>query len=178
MIVIVFSPVLGTKSYLSRRKKILEEYGSDSVILNFGSGPSIIDKRTDIINVDIFDFKNVDIVADVSGLPIHENSVDLILNFAMLEHVNNPQKIVNEMKRILSDDGRAICYLPFMVPFHAAPHDFMRWTRPGVVELFSSLEIIEIGIGSGPTSGMLCGWCKNGWRSFYHLAIKPFTTSG
>lgn len=54
-----------------------------------------------------------------------------------------------------------ICYLPFMMPFHGAPCDYYRWTVSGTKQLFEQFKDIEIGVGSGPTSGML--WVLQEW---------------
>jgi len=150
-----FSPVLPSPVWIKKRSELINAYGEDKVILNLGSGPMHIVGRTDIINVDVFAYHEVDIVADVTDLPIEDNSVDLIINTGLLEHVDEPKKVIQEMIRVLRDGGKVVCYLPFMVPFHAAPYDYYRWTILGAQKLFSEFYHIEIGIGSGPTSGML-----------------------
>jgi len=81
----------------------------------------------------------------------------------MLEHVIDPKTVVEEMHRILKGGGRVICYLPFIVPFHAAPFDFQRWTREGIRRLFSCFDHVEVSIGGGPTSGM--PWVFQEWLS-------------
>ena len=86
--------------------------------------------RKDIINIDIFAFNEVDIVADAEGIPIENNSADLIICVALLEHVKDPQAVVAEMHRIVKSNGEVFCFIPFMQPFHAAPNDFQRWTIP------------------------------------------------
>ncbi|MBM3708058.1 MAG: class I SAM-dependent methyltransferase [Actinobacteria bacterium] len=81
---------------------MLKNYDKDDVILNLGSGISFIHRRDDVINIDISDFKNVDVVANVYDLTFQDNCVDLILNIGMLEHAKNPQKIIDEMYRVLA----------------------------------------------------------------------------
>ncbi len=158
-----FAPVYAEKSYKKKIGKVLEEYDESNIILNLGSGPVYFRNRTDIINVDIFDFGEVDIVADCEELPIENDTVDMIINVAMLEHAKNPEAVVHEMFRILKPSGEAICFLPFVQPFHAAPHDYQRWTLPGVKRLFREFSNIEAGIAAGPTSGML--WVLQEWVS-------------
>jgi len=133
--------------------------------LNLGSGPTHLRGRKDIINVDLSHFKEIDIVADVTDLPIENGTVDLVFNIALLEHLSSPQKIMNEMLRVMKPGGEIFCFTPFMQPFHAAPHDFQRWTYYGAKELFAGFEIIETGIGSGPTSGML--WVLQEWLACF-----------
>lgn len=161
----LFKPVWVSKEMDSSLKKILRKYGRDDMILNLGSGPNSISGRADIINVDLYAFDVVDIIADAENLPIEDESVDLMLNQAMLEHVSHPEIVVNEMYRLLRPGGEIFCYLPFVVPFHAAPYDYYRWTMPGVKELFKKYEKISIGIGAGPTSGML--WVLQEWFALF-----------
>jgi len=159
----IFSPVLINSFSQRKIRKILKNFDENSIILNFGSGPTYYMNRRDIINVDLYPFNEVDIVADVANLPIENETADLIINVATLEHVAEPKRVVGEMHRILKKEGRVICYLPFMVPFHAAPNDFYRWTVTGIQKLFSSFDHVEVSVGCGPTSGML--WVFQEWFS-------------
>ncbi len=155
LLISIFAPVYPGKKMRDSLDELLSEHGQDKVIFNLGSGPQVIKGRMDIINIDIFAFDNVDIVADAGDLPIESNKVDLVLNMAMLEHVSKPEQVVEEMLRILKPGGKTLSYVPFMVPYHAAPHDFHRWSESGLKNLFKDYDIVEIGVGSGPTSGML-----------------------
>jgi len=156
-----FKPVLFSRSARWKIKELLTDYGEGHVILNLGSGPLRLAGRKDIINVDIFFFDQVDIVSDASDLMIKDESVDLIINFAMLEHVSDPVKVTDEIHRVLRKRGRIFCFLPFMQPYHAAPDDFYRWTISGIKILFSNFNDVEVFIGAGPTSGLL--WVFQEW---------------
>ncbi len=156
------SPVL-LSTYYRHLKTLLNRHDQQKIIINLGSGPAILNNRRDIINIDIFAFNQVDMVADAFHLPIKDQSVDVIINTAMLEHVSAPQNIINEMHRILKKEGEFFCYLPFIVPFHAAPDDFQRWTNEGVKQCFQKFKKSSVSIGVGPTSGML--WVIQEWLS-------------
>jgi len=158
-----FAPVFGSYAYRKGLKKLLASYGKEDIILNLGSGPTYLQGRKDIINMDIFAFDEVDIVADVADLQIKDESVDFILNIAMMEHVKDPDRVVKEIHRILREGGKVFCYLPFMPPFHAAPDDFYRWTISGARELFSQFSEVDVFVGAGPTSGFL--WVIQEWLS-------------
>lgn len=157
----IFKPVWRSKEMKRRLKRLLEGHGKGCFILNMGSGPRIIKDRSDIINVDLYAFDAVDMIADSEDLPLEDGSVDLILNQAMLEHVPRPEIVVQEMHRLLRPGGSAFCYVPFIAPFHAAPYDYYRWTLPGIQHLFRQFDQIEVGVGAGPTSGML--WVIQEW---------------
>ncbi len=161
----IFKPVWENKEIEENLRDSLERHPVGSFILNIGSGPSMRKDRPDIINVDLFAFNEVDLVADATDFPLKDGSADLILNQAMLEHVPYPEKVVEEMYRLLKSGGETFCYLPFISPFHAAPHDYNRWTIPGVKHLFRKFDHIHVGIGTGPTSGML--WVVQEWLAIF-----------
>jgi len=160
LLITIFSPVL-LYTYHQHLKDLMARHDHKKIIINLGSGPAVIKNRKDIINVDIFAFNEVDLIADAFNLPIQDQSVDVIINTAMIEHVSDPQKIVSEIHRILKKKGEFFCYLPFIVPFHAAPDDFHRWSIEGAKHCFRQFEKISVSIGAGPTSGML--WVIQEW---------------
>lgn len=161
LLIKLLAPALASREMKRRLRDLLSEHGEESFVINLGSGPQVLAKRRDIINIDLFAFDTVDIVANAAELPFDDNSVDLIINQAMLEHVENPAAVVLEMHRILRPGGVSFCYLPFIVPYHAAPHDFHRWTMSGAANLFQEFELVVVGVGAGPTSGML--WPFQEW---------------
>ena len=170
-LVATIGPVLPTTSYDCALKHILKQYDSKSVIINYGSGPGRIDSRDDIINVDIFSFRNVDLHVDTDPIPLRPSTVDLVLSIAVLEHVKNPQDMVSEIYRVLKPSGRIFCFVPFMQPIHSAPADYYRWTPEGLRELFAEFEAIEVFSASGPSSSL--AWLFAIWlASIFSLGNK------
>lgn len=54
-------------------------------------------------------YKNLKLIcADAHSLPFPKESFDVIICTEVLEHVENPQKVLKEIKRVLSKDGVAI----------------------------------------------------------------------
>lgn len=157
----IFSPVLPSRSSRKKFQELLAIHGEEHIILNLGSGPYRLSGRKDIINIDISSFDQVDIVSDASNLMILDETVDLIINNAMLEHVGNPLAVIDEMYRVLQKGGTSFCFLPFMQPYHAAPDDYYRWTIAGAKILFSKFDEVEVFVGAGPTSGFL--WILQEW---------------
>jgi SAM-dependent methyltransferase len=146
----------------SKQKKLIGqicEKTGDAVLINLGSGSSDISEK--VSNVDIFPYENVDMTCDISSLPFKDNSVDMILNSAVLEHVPDPEQVVAEIFRVLKPGGIVYCFFPFMQGFHASPYDFSRRTEPGLLHLFRDFEVMELYCAGGPTSGML--WALQEW---------------
>ncbi|MGK6342222.1 class I SAM-dependent methyltransferase [Chryseobacterium sp. DT-3] len=155
------------------RKIIRNEIkGKNVVALNLGSGSS--DLGEDFLNVDLLPYENVDVICDIENIPFKDNSVDYIINIAVLEHVPNPQKVISEIHRILKPGGRIYCFIPFMQPFHASPYDFQRFTYEGMKHQFREFDILKLK-SIGPTSGML--WVVQEWFALvFSFGIKPLHT--
>lgn len=62
---------------------------------------------------------NPDIVGDIHNLPFENNSKEAILCLAVLEHVENPIKAMDELHRVLKPGGKLLIYVPFLYYYHA-----------------------------------------------------------
>lgn len=124
-----------------------------SLILNLGSGVKKI--RKDAVNVDFYPFDGVDVVADITNLPFVDNSVDAIVNEFVLEHLPNPEKVVEEMFRVMKSGAILYVSVPFVASFHSSPNDFFRWSKQGLKVLLKDFQQIEAGIRCGPTSAFV-----------------------
>lgn len=151
----VFSPLYRCRAYQQKLQALLTRHGLDAVVLNLGCGPARFQGRSDIINVDIFAFDETDLVADVKDLPVADGSVDMLLGLSFLEHVGRPEEFVAEILRVLRPGGEAFLTCDFMYPYHAAPHDYQRFTREGLKLLFEDFAEVDTGMASGPTGAML-----------------------
>jgi SAM-dependent methyltransferase len=140
-------------------KFIANNVKNDVIALNIGSGNSKISDK--IYNVDIFAYENVDIVCDITNLPFKDNTIDIVVNMAVLEHVPNPQRVIDEIYRVLKPSGLIYTAFPFIQGFHASPYDFTRVTQEGIKILHKDFELIETKPFGGPTSGML--WIFQEW---------------
>ena len=130
----VISPVYSHKNLI---KKIV---GKADIQLNIGSGNTLLGKN--IINCDYFSYDNTDVVLDATILPFKTGSVESIINIAVLEHVPKPDKVVKEMHRVLRNNGEILSIVPFIVPFHASPGDYQRFTISGLRFLHSQFREI------------------------------------
>jgi SAM-dependent methyltransferase len=129
------------------------------LVVDLGSGTNRYDPR--VACVDGGSYANVDLVCDLRTLPLADASVDGIVSVAVLEHVPDPQAHVAEMRRVLAPGGRVVCFVPFMQPFHASPHDYQRFTDVGLKNLFQDFEVLSVRPGAGPTSSLL--WVLQEW---------------
>ncbi len=157
-LILIFSPVFVTgTSY----RYLIEHLPKAARILNVGSGPNNLGEG--IINLDVHPYVTVDIVGDAHRLPIQNESCDGVISLVLMEHICQPMACVQEIWRVLKTGGLVYCRLPFVVPYHQAPHDYYRWTKDGIRKLFQDFHIIEIGVAGGPTSSFL--WVFQEWIS-------------
>lgn len=144
----VIAPVHSTAAPLARFRS-----QAAGVILNIGSGNQ--PRAPGILNVDMIDYDNVDIVCDIHRLPFKDGSIDAVMSVAVLEHVQEPARVIQEVHRVLKPGGRVFTVIPFMQPFHASPHDYQRYTLPGIRLLHRDFDEVESGVLSGPMSAWL-----------------------
>jgi len=129
------------------------------VLVNLGSGNLRVDES--VPNFDMASYPNVDVICDVTDLPLEDDSVDAILASFVLEHLPDPRVAVREMYRVLRPGGRIFSEVPFIVGYHAAPGDFRRWTHEGVLRLHREFEPERLLPRGGPTSALL--WIFQEW---------------
>jgi ubiquinone/menaquinone biosynthesis C-methylase UbiE len=151
LLISIFSPVYVDKYHIKFIKKYCSE--KNIIALNLGSGNS--DLSENVSNVDLFNYPNVNLVCNIENLPLKDNSCDIILNIAVLEHVQNPEKIVAEIYRVLKKGGLVFSSFPFIQGYHASPFDFSRRTVEGIKYLYKDFEPVEVKVAGGPASGFL-----------------------
>lgn len=110
---------------------------------------------TNIISFDIYNSENIDFIADAHFIPITNNFFDLIICQAVLEHVLNPQIVVDEIFRVLKMDGMVYAETPFMQQVHEGPFDFTRYTESGHRYLFKKFTTINSGYTAGSGTALL-----------------------
>ena len=85
------------------------------------------------------------IEADVLNLPFEDQSMDSVLFTQVLEHVTQPARALDEIRRILKKEGVLIISVPFIFQAHAEPYDYWRFSEYGIRRLIleREFEILE-----------------------------------
>lgn len=84
-----------------------------------------------------------------SGLAhVPDASHDLVICTALLEHVAEPGRLVEQLRRILRPGGRAIVTGSAVFPFHGTPHNYFHYTPNGLRHLFADWSRFEVLRGS------------------------------
>lgn len=138
--------------------KFVRSAAAGAFMVNLGAGTSVYPR---IVNCDGVGYRSVHVVCDLEALPFQDASVDRLLSIAVLEHVKEPERHVAEFRRVLKPGGAMLVFVPFLQPFHASPHDYQRYTEPGMRHLFRDFDQQVIKVGGGPTSALI--WTLQEW---------------
>ena len=122
----------------------------------------------EIVGSDVSFGPNTTIISDAHDIPFLDETFDCVVVQAVLEHVLNPQRCVDEIHRVLKKSGLVYAETPFMQQVHMKQYDFTRFTHLGHRRLFRNFEEIEHAPLMGP--GTALAW------SYAHF-IKSFTSS-
>lgn len=95
-----------------------------------------------------------DIVANAERLPFRTNSIKSLISVALLEHVDNPDRIVKEMFRVLAPKGHAFIWVPFYWREHKYPIDNLRFTKHGISSIFMRHGFKVTKADSAPYNGL------------------------
>jgi SAM-dependent methyltransferase len=109
-------------------------------VLNAGAGHRDISHlvKGELVNQDIetgLHNDNIHVYSPLHDIPFDDGHFDVVICNAVLEHVENPEEVVEEFGRVLRPGGVLYLCVPFMQPEHLDPTDFQRYTADGLQTL-------------------------------------------
>jgi Methyltransferase domain len=104
---------------------------------------------------DIYASPHVQLIADAHAIPFADDSFDAVWVQAVLEHVLQPERVVEEIHRVLRPGGLVYAGTPFMQQVHEGAYDFTRFTQLGHRWLFRRFDCIAEGAEGGPGIALL-----------------------
>jgi SAM-dependent methyltransferase len=132
----------------SELKKYQHLAKGDFVDIGCGQKPffKIFKNITSYIGVDSNKKSAADIVCDALNLKIKSSSVDSVLCTQVLEHVQDPNKLISEISRISKPGAVCILTAPHISRVHGSPKDYFRFTPFGLKILFqkNNFKVIKI----------------------------------
>ena len=146
----ILSPAL----FLGKSPRALYQWlPKDAFVIDIGSGSKRVSEA--VVNLDIYPWDNVDVVADAHDLPFLDNSVDGVITTWTLEHLKYPEKVIREIYRVLTPGGYLYLSTNFVMPYHSSPADYYRWSSQGLEVLLEDFETLELRPKAGPTCTLL-----------------------
>jgi SAM-dependent methyltransferase len=136
-------------------------------ILDVGCGvkpyyPFFAGVASEYVGVDVVENPAAELLGPVEALPVEDASFDVVLCTQVLEHSDDPDQAIRELRRVVRPAGRVLASTHGVQVYHPSPGDYWRWTHTGLRRLFernaawTSLEI-EAGAGTASALAMLFG---------------------
>jgi SAM-dependent methyltransferase len=106
-----------------------------------------------------------DLVWDGCHIPLPENAVECALATEVFEHCAEPERLMREIRRVLTPGGLLIFSTPFLWPLHEVPYDEYRYT-PFALERhlrnagFEQTEIQALGGWDASLAQMMGLWLR------------------
>ncbi len=157
-----FSDLLLAQSHTPR---VLVVGGS---ILGEGIDSLISNPSLELVETDVSFGPRTMLICDSHDIPFQDKSFDGVIVQAVLEHVVNPYKCIEEIHRVLKENGLVYAETPFMQQVHMGRYDFTRFSHLGHRRLFRKFDEIDSGAVCGP--GMALAWS-------YQYFLLSFTNS-
>lgn len=134
---------------------------ASGTVLDLGGGkkPSYFqfikpNPRSHVTNIDkqYGDAWRKDVDFEQDRLPFEDGSVQQVLVLNVFEHIYNHQHLAREIRRVIAPGGEVIGFVPFLINYHADPHDYFRYTHEALAKIFtgsgfSRVSVIPIGYG-------------------------------
>ncbi len=89
-----------------------------------------------------------DFTYDGHTLPFEDRSFDTVITVQVLEHTPTPQRVLDEIGRVVRRDGLVIVCVPFSFRLHEEPNDYFRYTPHGLRTMFEHASLSMDGIWS------------------------------
>jgi SAM-dependent methyltransferase len=151
--------------------ELLAKKNHQSVVLVIGAGErgagieNLAHDNITLVSTDVIFSPSIQFIVDGHDIPFKSNMFDGVIIQAVLEHVVDPYRVVNEIHRILKPTGIVYSETPFMQQVHMGRYDFTRFTHLGHRRLFRKFTEIKSGVICGP--GVALSWSiENFFLSF------------
>jgi SAM-dependent methyltransferase len=94
----------------------------------------------------------IDVVCDICHMnPIEDNSIGLVLLLESLEHIEQPQRALDEIHRVLKPNGLLILTTVLGMGIHRCPKDYWRFCPDGIEVLMRRYQILDFTLEGEPS---------------------------
>lgn len=159
-----YSPgVVVENSYPQQWIDFVDNAGGEPVLdMGSGNNPDIL---PNLVKLEIFALPNVDVVGFGENLPFQESVFKTVFSGAVIEHVQDPIKVVSNIHRVLKGDGQVYIETAFLQPVHAYPSHYFNMTKTGLEYLCSDFEKLDSGVKPHQYPSFTLSWILNSWQA-------------
>lgn len=135
-----------------------ERAGCRTRLLVIGGGttrpelkPLLEQPDMDVLSFDVYPSHETNFFADAHRIPLAKCSVDVVWIQAVLEHVQEPWVVAQEIERVCKIGGLIYAETPFLQSVHEGAYDFFRFGAAGARVLFRNTtdEMVKVVAGAG-----------------------------
>ena len=126
-----------------------------------GAAEFLSNPEIEFVETDVCFGPRTRLICDSHDLPFPPHSFDGVVAQAVLEHVLDPVRCVEQIHKVLKPSGLVYAETAFMQQVHAREYDFTRFTHLGHRRLFRGFDEVASGAACGP--GMALAWS---WQHF------------
>jgi len=166
--------VKGKSNYRKFVRHLLDRSQSPRVLVIGGSiagqgmEPLMENPAITLVESDVSFGARTTLICDAHDIPFEDAAFDGVIVQAVMEHVVDPYRCCDEIRRVLKTDGVVYAETPFMQQVHGGRYDFTRFTHLGHRRLFRGFDELDSGPVCGPA--MALAW------SYQHF-LMSFTSS-
>lgn len=103
------------------------------------------------------DQNKVDVLCPATNLHFQHEEFDTVFTTQVIEHVDDPAKMLAEANRVMKMDGHIIVSAPFCWELHEEPYDFYRYSKYGLQVMMgkAGFEVISITANGGKWAAIM-----------------------
>ncbi len=140
-------------------KEMISRYRFEEPILDCGAGwepnfyqPLFPNMKYIKQDAQDYDPPCIDVICDICQMtPIADESIGLVLLLESLEHIEQPEKALREIFRILKPGGLLILTTVMAMGIHRCPKDYWRFCPDGIESLMRQFKILDFTLEGQPS---------------------------
>lgn len=103
------------------------------------------------------DQNRVDVICPATKLDFNNDNFDTVFTTQVIEHVDDPAKMLSEANRVMKINGHIIVSAPFCWELHEEPYDFYRYSKYGLRAMLekAGFKVISIKANGGKWAAIM-----------------------